>query len=233
MACRFCILKLLGLWSVGVFFLLCSYELLSYGFYVYKISYSEVIEVKTVPEIVPNEVATSSIDEVIEKYRIGLRGELVDFRFPTGKSLSSYVPEVGGTPLRSIVVTTWRSGSTFLGELLSSVPGSFYHYEPLLNFGWKKIREVSEAEEAVKNIKDLFNCDYSDLRSYLDYSKNITWGFSSSKRLWSQCELLPEYCYDQSFLDKFCKLFPFHLVKVVRLRLNFVEQLLSDEKYMM
>ena len=36
-------------------------------------------------------------------------------------------------PLRRILIlTTWRSGSTFLGELLSMIPGTFYSFEPLL-----------------------------------------------------------------------------------------------------
>ena len=29
------------------------------------------------------------------------------------------------------LATTWRSGSTFLGDLLNHYPGSFYYFEPL------------------------------------------------------------------------------------------------------
>jgi len=43
--------------------------------------------------------------------------------------------EHGGQPIRSAILTSWRSGSTFLGAALSSPPGGFYHYEPFLSFG--------------------------------------------------------------------------------------------------
>ena len=32
------------------------------------------------------------------------------------------------------IVTTWRSGSTFLGDLLMTPQATFYHYEPLLPY---------------------------------------------------------------------------------------------------
>ena len=30
-----------------------------------------------------------------------------------------------------LVVSTWRSGSTFLGDLINHYPGVFYYFEPL------------------------------------------------------------------------------------------------------
>jgi hypothetical protein len=30
-----------------------------------------------------------------------------------------------------LVATTWRSGSTFLGDLLNHYPGTFYSFEPI------------------------------------------------------------------------------------------------------
>jgi len=43
--------------------------------------------------------------------------------------------ENGGKPIRNIIFATWRSGSTFVGELTNSHPGMFYVYEPLRVFG--------------------------------------------------------------------------------------------------
>ena len=42
--------------------------------------------------------------------------ELSDYEFPAGKSLQDFQPAAGGQPIRAMVATTWRSGSTFLGE---------------------------------------------------------------------------------------------------------------------
>ena len=38
------------------------------------------------------------------------------------------------TPIskKILVATTWRSGSTFLGDIIKSIPGVFYSFEPLL-----------------------------------------------------------------------------------------------------
>ena len=45
------------------------------------------------------------------------------------KKLPSLI--LGGTPARAIIISTWRSGSTFMGDLLKSHPAAYYHYEPL------------------------------------------------------------------------------------------------------
>ncbi|ROT65937.1 Carbohydrate sulfotransferase 5 [Penaeus vannamei] len=45
-----------------------------------------------------------------------------------------------GTPhVRVIVTSTWRSGSTFLAEILASHPGVYYHYEPLMPYGLQQL----------------------------------------------------------------------------------------------
>jgi len=54
------------------------------------------------------------------------------------RKLEDLIIENGGQPIRSAIFTTWRSGSTFLGEALDNNPGTFYHYEPLLHFEIKQ-----------------------------------------------------------------------------------------------
>lgn len=55
------------------------------------------------------------------------------YEFPNGrfgvdaKSLDDLTLETGGQPIRSIIISTWRSGSTFLGDILNAMPGNFYH----------------------------------------------------------------------------------------------------------
>ncbi|KAA0190286.1 hypothetical protein HAZT_HAZT011347 [Hyalella azteca] len=53
--------------------------------------------------------------------------------------VAALVPEMGGRPALNWVVTTWRSGSTFVGDLLTAHPGTFYHYEPLMDFDIQQI----------------------------------------------------------------------------------------------
>lgn len=71
--------------------------------------------------------------------------------------------EENGIPVRSVVVSTWRSGSTFFGDIINSHPGNFYDFEPLMDFEIVKIRGAPLADYAIKRLKALLNCDYTDL----------------------------------------------------------------------
>ena len=73
----------------------------------------------------------------------------------------------GNFRLREIV-TSWRSGSTFFGQILQSHPGTFYHYEPLLHLGIRQARPVNgpgniRASEALGVLKGLLECNYAQL----------------------------------------------------------------------
>ena len=62
-----------------------------------------------------------------------------------------------------MLVTTWRSGSTFLGDIIASQPDTFYHYEPLAFLLINQIRGGNLAVEAVNTLRSLMLCDYSSL----------------------------------------------------------------------
>jgi carbohydrate 6-sulfotransferase 6 len=61
-------------------------------------------------------------------------------------------------PRQLLIVTSWRSGSTFLGEILANHPAIFQHYEPLTYFGAKQIRGGKEGIDAVGHLKSLLHC---------------------------------------------------------------------------
>ncbi len=69
----------------------------------------------------------------------------------------------GGKPIRNLIFTTWRSGSSFVGEAVASHPLTFYHYEPLMYKGIVQIGPESEkdASNAINTVKALLNCDFS------------------------------------------------------------------------
>ncbi|XP_057654181.1 carbohydrate sulfotransferase 4-like [Diorhabda carinulata] len=170
-----------------------------------------------------------SIDDVISNKNSLLSKELFNYKFPEGTSLEDYTLSTGGRPIRTVIITTWRSGSTFLGDILNAVPGNYYHYEPLLEFGITQIRGNPEARQALDTLKSLLHCDYSSLYSYLNFGMSHVYLFTHNTRLWDQCELYPAYCWNATFLSKFCKLFPFQSMKSVRLRLALAEELLQDD----
>ena len=67
---------------------------------------------------------------------------------------------------KAFVITTWRSGSTFLSAYLNAHPGSFNHVEPLNYLKVSRINENqdSRADKAIDVIKNFINCKY-------DYAK--------------------------------------------------------------
>lgn len=167
--------------------------------------------------------------------------------------LEDLVMEKDGRPVRSIILTSWRSGSTFLGDVVNAHPANFYHYEPLLDYGIVQIRESPLADESLTRIISLLNCEYKELGNftsfefaiipfndqsctvvitdrYLNYGKTHPWVFNHNTHLWRQCQAHKRICWDPRFVAKFCRLFPFQSMKLVRLRLRAAEKLLAEEE---
>lgn len=179
----------------------------------------------------PHRNLQPNITAVINDYRRRLQIEFKHFELPDGKPLSSYVPELGGTPLRTVIVTSWRSGSTFLGALLNSIPGSFYFFEPLKDFGDVRIRKGPTSNKAIGKIHQFFNCNYPEIKHHVNFIRhNFTVFFSRNKPLGTICQSYRQFCFNITFLTQFCSLFPLQIMKVLRLSLQFVGKLLAIEE---
>lgn len=172
------------------------------------------------------------IEKILDKTKLKIKHELSTYNFTVSgvQKLEDLLMESGGKPIRSLIISTWRSGTTFLGEVLNAVPGNFYHYEPLLNYGIIQIRGTPESDKALKSIKKMFQCDFSDMEDYFEYGKSHWHQFSHNTRLWDHCKYKKELCIDANFTSRFCKLFPFQSMKVVRVRLRLIKELLEDKE---
>lgn len=126
------------------------------------------------------------------------------------------------TIIRSILLTTWRSGSTFLGDILNAPSGNYYHYEPLLYAGIRQIRDDNFA--AADHIRKLLHCNYTDMDEYMKNAEHSEL-FYQNTRLWTRCH---PFCFNVEFVQRFCALFPMQSMKLVRLRLRLIEPLLAD-----
>ncbi|XP_037789080.1 carbohydrate sulfotransferase 5-like [Penaeus monodon] len=180
-----------------------------------------------------NNTTDKILSGMLVEQRQSIEQQMKGYRFHSKLNTShmkDLVPEEGGQPVRSIIVTTWRSGSTFLGDILSSHPGTFYHYEPLHDFGIKQIRYGDDAAQALLNLKHLLNCEYSEMEHLIKHARSYTCVFDKNKVLWNRCKTFPDLCRKSELLSPFCSLFPFQSLKTVRLRLNLTEELLEDKK---
>lgn len=87
--------------------------------------------------------------------------------------------EIDGKPMRSVILTSWRSGSTFLGDVVNAHPANFYHYEPLLDYGIVQIREPPLADESLIRVVSLLKCEFKELGNFIDiFNLVVMWNNS-------------------------------------------------------
>ncbi|XP_047039767.1 carbohydrate sulfotransferase 4-like [Helicoverpa zea] len=175
-------------------------------------------------------VPSHYIKEHVSTARAKLNYQLSFYNFSL--NLDNLVMESGGRPLRSLILSTWKSGTTFLGEILNAIPGSYYFYEPLLMYGVKQIREREqpEADIALHTITSLLKCNYETLKKYLEFARERVDQLRRNTRIWHHCKFMKHLCCDFEFMSQICMLFPFQVMKLVRLRLKLIPKILDDKE---
>ena len=134
-----------------------------------------------------------------------------------------------------LVATTWRSGSTFLGDLLNHYPGVFYYFEPLHYYAQLDPQQRAKAQDEAEFLRSLYTCSFNAKNvGFLHHVANPNNKFllkNHNKRLWNSCaNVLPNetMCLLPEYLNTVCPLYPIKLIKTVRLRVAKVEPLLQD-----
>ena len=119
-----------------------------------------------------------------------------------------------------LIVTRHRSGSSFLGDLLSRLPGTFYSYEPL----------TFKTPDRISLLKEVFKC-YQN-KNYFQHAK-MHWAYSKNFRLWNTCKSLVKgdnLCFMKELYYSTCEMFPMRLIKTIRLSIQESEELLLDQE---
>lgn len=169
--------------------------------------------------------------EVTQTLELVRRKVESDRKKMSSKTLRLWSP--GEVPLRVLLVTTWRSGSTFLGQVLASHPAVFNHYEPFSPLGIRQVRSGRDAFQAQQMLHRLMDCQYVGQEDYLNYTRmHAEDMMGHNKGVWDACRRGPNVnaCFNASFLSEACEMFPIQLVKTVRLRLNLTQLFLNDER---
>ncbi|XP_028855980.1 carbohydrate sulfotransferase 7 [Denticeps clupeoides] len=132
---------------------------------------------------------------------------------------------------------TWRTGSSFLGELFNQHPDVFYLYEPMWNM-WQALYpgDAGSLQGAVRDMMNsLFRCDFSVLRLYAgsaNISTSFIFGWKTNKVICSEpvCDAYKrhevglvqgEVCAkcparDLRELERECRKYPVVVIKDVR-----------------
>jgi len=128
-----------------------------------------------------------------------------------------------------LILSTWRSGSTFLGDIFNAYPGTFYSFEPLhpiisssrVQCGALKARVLSQ-------LTDILNCSMPASNSFMEYVRKKEFLLEHNTRYWEACSINRDICYDVSFFNKICSVMPVNVIKTVRLGAEPVRELLED-----
>ncbi|KAK4316017.1 hypothetical protein Pmani_012791 [Petrolisthes manimaculis] len=134
------------------------------------------------------------------------------------------------SPRVILLLSSWRSGSTFLGEILATADNNntFYSYEPLHEWKVRLVREDSgSTRTAVQLLTDLLHCRLYLHPHHLAYMTSKHWYLRWNTRLASHC-LHNNQCTNTTLATQLCTTSHIHVAKVVRLGLHWVLPLLQD-----
>ena len=145
----------------------------------------------------------SGIRAVKSRLAIEYTGVSKDINFTPGVSLSI-------SDRRNIlIVTTWRSGSTFLGDILKAYPGTFYSFEPLHSLLGNNRFNEEEGEEMqqkiIKRIRNIMECNLKDQDDFLEHARSRKFLLKHNSRYWKSCS--PKVCFDAKYFNQVCLLY--------------------------
>ncbi|XP_064121362.1 carbohydrate sulfotransferase 5-like [Macrobrachium nipponense] len=136
------------------------------------------------------------------------------------------------SPPRIIILwTTWRSGSTYTGELLAkSLPMTFFSTEPLR--WWREVilhKNDSKTKAAFDFLHDLLHCQvHPGYLKQVTSLKNFRYYMQWNSYFSRSCIPL-DACTNTTFISNMCMTANIHVVKVIRLSLKWAWHLLHDE----
>lgn len=143
-------------------------------------------------------------------------------------------PVISNKTQHILIVTTWRSGGTFLGDLLNHHPGVFYSFEPTSKDVEEKLMTArstkSIQEEYIELISQVLKC--KPQTGYIKYLKKVdrgnTYRFRQNVRMLNACKPFWKTCFLPEYYFKSCPLFPIQLLKTTLLRVQTSLELFND-----
>lgn len=133
---------------------------------------------------------------------------------------------------RILLVTYFRSGSSFLGDLLQQNFRTFYTFEPLhyLESGKGTRIHDDKFEDAAKLINNILKCNFPLISPYIKWAlrPENRFLFKWNTFLWSTCRFKPVSCFNPSFLKETCIRSPLQVLKFTRLHMRHVNKYFSS-----
>ncbi|XP_064089165.1 carbohydrate sulfotransferase 5-like [Macrobrachium nipponense] len=157
-------------------------------------------------------------------------GAKMEDKVTTKVKISEQQSQGKGYPRVVILWTTWRSGSTFLGDLLvSAVSETFYSYEPLIPYGVRILRSNDTVtNDALAYLSGLFRCNLTNYKWQLRRMARERCYRRRNTYLMTRCVSPKVDCGNTVVVSDICKSAKLHFAKVLRMGLVWAEKLLED-----
>ncbi|CAG9133545.1 unnamed protein product [Plutella xylostella] len=119
------------------------------------------------------EESDDNTEKVISMQRLEIASEYYKSNFKARSEFEDLLLEKGGEPVRSLIITGYRSGSQFLSFILSAVPGNFHFNEPLMQFKGTETIQIppTQANDANMKVTRLRLRYIEDILQDKDFSK--------------------------------------------------------------
>ncbi|KAL1466457.1 hypothetical protein MTO96_026718 [Rhipicephalus appendiculatus] len=129
---------------------------------------------------------------------------------------------------RVIIVTYFRAGSNFVGDLLSSSPPTFYHYEPFRIYGVATRLDGRTGTNAASLLGHLLRCELQSAEQYVRKVFQKNYLFTRNHFLWTMCRGDSRVCFWPDFVSKVCARAPAQVMKITRLHMSQVRDWLRS-----
>nr|XP_054932341.1 carbohydrate sulfotransferase 4-like [Dermacentor andersoni] len=149
---------------------------------------------------------------------VGASNSSLESRLPTAfKAALERYPVVAAADVKIVVIVAYyRSGSSFVGELLSSAPRTFFHFEPLMPFTVSGSIRPGRQSHAFHLIDELVRCRFEPL--YTVWLENNPY-YKFNHFLADVCED-GESCSSPGHLSALCSRAETQVFKFTRLRVS-------------
>ncbi|KAL1466456.1 hypothetical protein MTO96_026717 [Rhipicephalus appendiculatus] len=139
------------------------------------------------------------------------------------RNLSHYSVMPSDKGRRVIIVTYFRAGSNFVGDLLSSWPPTFYHCEPLFMYAVATRLNGRTETKASSLIGHLLRCQLQSANHYGRAVFERKYPFKLHRHrvqfLWTLCRCSNNVCFRPDLVSKLCARAPPQVINVACLHM--------------
>ncbi|GIY68668.1 hypothetical protein CDAR_559961 [Caerostris darwini] len=135
---------------------------------------------------------------------------------------------------RIIILTYFRAGSSFFGDILQQNWKTFYHFEPLHFMTYDKRIDDDKLPEVFSLFNNIMGCNFTESREYMQWVQKPRnqFLFAHNLFLWVTCHSNPKVCFSPAFVNAVCTRAPIHVMKTTRLHMRQLRSYMQDNPNM-